>query len=1302
MVDPAQSELDLNFPHNNQGLFSNHYLDSLLPRDRRAWQSLSDEELESIYSAVRELFEDLGRDNLEGMDEASLEEHFIKPVLRLLGWQDCFDVQIGHKVIGHYRDVPDYAFFPNHDAMKSALEYQRSDPAKYFGQACAVGDAKSWTTDLDRQPRGEARLRYPAYQINAYLLDTEVKWGLLTNGRFWRLYHRERRRELTVFYECDLLRHLESGFDPDAFRYFVLFFRRAAFLPMEPGLPALLDHALKGSADYTKAVEENLKRRAFEVVETLTEGLIVTDTRSGIPTDLNINNAHNAALIFLYRLLFILYAEARGLLPLKENRSYRERYSLYALKREIKDRHDPTIRLASDSKIVFLRLVQLFRQIENGSEELGVFAYNGGLFDSSEWPVLDDPERGICDEYLERAILLLTTNESPNGRYGDFIDYRSLSVQHLGSIYEGLLELKPAWAEEEMAVIVGRNKAEFVLPAHVADADLKKYKPALEGKGKKRRPKRIPAGSVFLRTDRGERKATGTYYTPDPIVRYIVETTLGPLCDGRTREGILELKVLDPAMGSAHFLVGAVDYLAQRIMEAEPGGAEGSAIESAEDARRIVVERCIYGVDISPLAVELAKLSLWLHTIKKDRALNFLDHHLKCGNSLIGSRVDQVGVSPKKKKGGDGKQSLIFAEKLQQHLGRVIALRRQIEELPSDTAEQIAGKKRLMDDSDKELFFFKQLADLQTANYFGVETDATAFANAVYELDSREYWESKESTELFHPAIEQRNKHNFFHWELEFPELFFDDLGRPLETENAGFDAVIGNPPWDIVKPQSVWFFIKYDPTFRDLDRPAALRRMDELCKNDEISKGWEGYQEDYEHYLAFFKDNANYRLLFRGDLNLYQLFTEKKISLLKKNGFGGVVLPTGIYSDLGCKLLRKFLLESCDLKCIFAFSNERFMFRDLHHSFKFCMVAFEKGKKTEDFQGSFLFDPRVALREDELHDFFENVDEKTVSMKADYIRRFNPVSLSVMEFNNQLDVEITAKIFNDYTILGENIDSSWNVTLARELEMYKYGDYYNKSKWGIPILEGRMVQQYDAYLTKPKYWIDVEYISNEILKYKLCFRKIARSTDVRTLISLVSPKLPCGDSLPVIYFDSNPLRNSLYVQTLLNSFLMDFIIRKKVSTTLNHFYMAQLPIIRNPWCEYILLSLISRSARLSCISKEYAELWQAVFDESWNDLGIYEGRLEREWRPEFGADDFTEGRRDGPERARLRAEIDALVAHLYGLERDEFAYILDTFPVLKKYDERDFGFFRSKEWALRAYDKFAPLVAEEKKKEEK
>nr|MBC8249116.1 N-6 DNA methylase [Anaerolineales bacterium] len=393
------------------------------------------------------------------------------------------------------------------------------------------------------------------------------------------------------------------------------------------------------------------------------------------------------------------------------------------------------------------------------------------------------------------------------------------------------------YADRDMAVVKDR-KRERVVPAEEGQEVV------------------FPASTVYPVTERGERKATGSYYTPGYIVKYIVENTLGPLVDekqraiqerltgleaklkaargknrellerelGRVREGfgeaVLDLKVLDPAMGSGHFLVEATDYLAQRILDfgvrlgAGAEGGEGADETEISYWRRRAVESCIYGVDVNPLAVELAKLSLWLATAAKGKPLSFLDHHLRCGNSLIGACLADLGGLPsrKKRKQVAEEQMTLFDESaFTRDMGLAVGGLATIQELASDSVEDIHQKERIFEELlEVHLKRWRQIADLWASAYFGNEMAPEDYAGLVQWVQTgRGMLPDTQAQPYLDRAHALWREKRFFHWELEFPEVFFDQYGR--RKPNPGFDAGVGNPPYVDVRAmddqEKLWLF---------------------------------------------------------------------------------------------------------------------------------------------------------------------------------------------------------------------------------------------------------------------------------------------------------------------------------------------------------------------------------------------------------------------------------------------------------------------------------------------------------------
>lgn len=552
-------------PHRNRNLFSNYYLDELLPKEEEFKVPIS--EVKAVFEKVKGIWD---RSRFEAINEDQLRKHFLDKVLDFLGWVVDVNAPVP---TGEWSKRPDYAFFLNNESLKTAQKGKKDD---YFKKVTCVGEAKPLGRPLDKKLKTEAdpfEVQNQSLQISRYLWLTGVKWGILTDGKYWRLYERETSKRLDIFYEIDLEDLIESG-SPEDFRYFYLPFRKDAF-------PGFIEKVYKGSVDYAQEVGEGLKENIYQALKILAQGFLKTSGNN--LTEGHLKEIHDNSLILLYRLLFILYAEYRDLLPLGVNRLFTESYSLDAFKKEVANRLDKNEPIAASTFGYWNKLKELFEIINKGNKELEVPPYNGGLFDPDKHNFLE--KNRIGDLYVAKAVDLLS--RSKNKAY---IDYGSLEIRHLGSIYEGLLEYKLKIADQDLIPIKNKGKEVFV---SLAEAKMQK--------NKIKEDEKIQTGEIYLVTDKDERKTTGSYYTPEYIVKYIVENTLGPLVEEKRKKAlekveelkekirgtkganrefherelrkaegslidkILSLKVLDPAMGSGHFLVEATDFLAREL-----------------------------------------------------------------------------------------------------------------------------------------------------------------------------------------------------------------------------------------------------------------------------------------------------------------------------------------------------------------------------------------------------------------------------------------------------------------------------------------------------------------------------------------------------------------------------------------------------------------------------------------------------------------------------------------------------------------------------------------------------------------
>ena len=894
-------------PIDNRGLFADHYLEERFSR-RDDVQELS-EEADAAFEEVMARYRSVAGE-VDTWNEAQTEDRFVQPILKdALGW--------ARKVQPHVQRQgragrPDYALFTNEDRRKTAVDRAGDDETKVFDYADAVADAKYWGRPLDgpapdpgREKTAEMRQNNPSFQIIDYVTLTGVDWGILTNGARWRLYYQEAPSRLETYFEVNLpeIFRLASGTEEDqetarrAFRLFYSFFRADAHRPTVDG-ERFVDVVYEASDTYAEALEETLKERVFDhVFLELATGLYNDHQRrvDGEIEDLEavLDEVYRATLRLLYRLLFLLYAESRDLLPL-DNPGYYDK-SITRLAQRAKDEVASGRPLSERHPDFWNDLDGLFRTISEGDPAFEVPAYNGGLFQQGDDPnaFLDNHEIG--QRYVVRALVNLTAVNPEADPTGPSVDYTSLDVRQLGSIYEGLLEHRLVITDD---------------------------------------------GDLDLKTDEGGRKETGSYYTPHYIVEYIVEETLGPIVDERIEEfeaamseimetldghdpddpgvqakldaprqqaldAFLTVRVCDPAMGSGHFLVYAADYLAERFAQVlgrypdhnpitqrlddirtsileeldrqgvdTEGLDEDNRLRDTSLLKRLVMKRCIYGVDLNPMAVELAKLSLWLHSFTVGAPLSFLDHHLKAGNSLIGSSVNTVVEEIQADLFGNVRDEILRGTKFLQDAA-----------FNTDaTLADVERSAKAFHTYQATMRPYKRLLDLWTAQYFGAEKGRTLVRD--YAHDVIKAYKNGEGAVLdeFSDTVEVAerlsNQTHVFHWELEFPEVFYE-LDPPDDRDDPGFDAVIGNPPYV---------------------------RIQTLSETDE---------EVVEYFnIAYDTPSGNY--------DIYALFAEKGGTLINTAGTLGYILPHKFFTANYGKGLRSWISERQVLRHVVDFGSEQ------------------------------------------------------------------------------------------------------------------------------------------------------------------------------------------------------------------------------------------------------------------------------------------------------------------------------------------------------------------------------------------
>ena len=1307
------------------------------------WRDLTDKELTDLEAALRDLFDRFPTGLTP--NESQTEDDLIWPMLAKLGWIASLRQQ--NLSARGREDVPDGLLFPD-DASKDRAN-RFAEEWKRYEHGLAVVESKRWLRPLDRRSGRRGEESAPSTQMLRYLrriddLTTgKLRWGILTNGARWRLYYAGARSVAEQFFELDLAAVLgypddegeALGIDERAhwLKVFWLVFGRDAFLPGAADERTFHERAIEEGRFHQERVASSLSALVFEnVFPDLVRALADADTEASLP------EVRDAALVLLYRLLFILYAEDRDLLPVRDSR-----YDDYALRDRVrgdighrKDQGDVFSAIAARYWSAFN---DLCRAIDAGDASIGLPPYNGGLFDRERTPLLSRVRLG--DTVMADVIDALSFERTPLGR--QYINYRDLGVQQLGSIYERLLERE-----------VVRD-----------------------------------GGNIIVRPNVFARKDSGSYYTPDDLVDLIVRETVGPLADARMAhfaakveeigseqmpedrrigrlkrldpaERLLELKVCDPAMGSGHFLVNLVDYLADRVIEAMAeaealvegylsplaeriDGIRNTIMDNAEDrgwtfdpaqlddrhiVRRMVLKRCVYGVDKNPMAVELAKVSLWLHTFTVGAPLSFLDHHLRCGDSLFGAWVEPTIRRT------DETSSLFLRGPLAQAM-RAAAPMELIEGL---TDAEIAEADRSADIFDEvsemtaPLHAFMSL--LHAFDWLGVRKGPVRAAllkwlDGVFgdqiAIGQGEPFDS-DDVHLAHlmDALGLAESERFLNWQVAFPGVWSDWEAKEL---TGGFDAVIGNPPWDRMKLQQVEWFAARRREIAMAPRATDRKRMiAELQKaKDPLAEDFRLASERAAAGARVARTSGDYPLLARGDLNLYALFVERAMTLVKPDGMVGLLVPSGIASDKMAAPFFKTVATEGRLKALYDFENRRTrydttpFFPDVDSRFKFCAFVASPAPGSEPARCAFF-----------LQDVAETGDpERCFPLSAADFARVNPNTGTAPIFRSRRDAELTTAIYDRLPVLvdrssGEAV-KAWPVKYSTMFHMTNdSGKFRTRSEleekegaWPlghnrfgslvgeqVPLYEGKMVQAFDHraasivinpknlhrpaqpkptapeqhrdpnWRPDPQYWVLRSETAYPTAPYLLGFKDVTAPTNVRSMIAALIPGSGVGNTLPIVTADWRSGADAALLVANFNAVVFDYVARQKIQGQhLNWFIVEQLPVV--PPEQYETVSFgAKRAEEIIC---------EAVLELSYtaHDMAPFARDLDHvdeagEVLPPFRWDDDR--------RLRLRAKLDALYFHLYGVtEREDIRYIYSTFPIVEREETAAYGTYRSRDLCL-------------------
>jgi hypothetical protein len=1222
-------------------------------------------------------------------------------------------------------------------------------------------------------------------------------WGIVSNGLRLRLLRDNISLTRQAYVEFDL----EAMMEGEAYSDFVLLWLLLHQSRFEGERPeqAWIEKWSQAAKTEGVRVLDGLRDGVQQAIEALGQGALAHPANAALLAALRDGSLakqdyYRELLRLVYRLIFLFVAEDRDLLsnpaasPVARER-YRKHYALgrirsLALSRS-GSRHDDLFRAL---KFVMEKLSS------EGCPELALPALGSFLFSPRAMPHLDACE--ISNRDLLAAVRSLAITQTKQGRRA--VDYKNLGAEELGSVYESLLELHPA-----LDTVVGT----FSLSS--------------------------AAGS--------ERKKTGSYYTPTSLISCLLDSALDPVIAEAARSSdaehaILSLKVVDPACGSGHFLIAAAYRIAKRLAAVRTGEEEPPP-DAQRKALRDVIGRCIYGVDLNPMAVELCKVSLWMEAMEPGKPLSFLEHRIQAGNSLLGTTPRLLArgipdeafqpiegdtkeactkwrkVNKSERKAAEiGAAKFAFDDYPWMKLGNLAQSLTKLDNLADDTIDGVRTKAALYESAVRSSDYVngKLLADAWCAA--SVWPKDSLYDFPITEEVFRRIERLPESCETrFREGIEGlAAEYRFFHWHLAFPDVFpFTGTDERAENERAGwsggFDAVLGNPPWERIKLQEREWFAARSPEIANAANAAARGRLIRALADTDpaMLAAFQNALRTADGESSLIRNSGRYPLCGVGDINTYAVFAECATDLVSLRGRIGIIVPDTIATNETTGRFLGDLVESKRLHSLFGFKNERFLFTGIEHTVTFALLTLGGPKSKADAM-EFCW---LAWTVDEMHD-----PERRVTLTAEDLLLINPNTRTCPIFRSRRDGEITKDVYRRVPVLinddtGEN---PWGVTfgtmfhMSNDSHLFRTPEQLYQEGWSLsgnvfgkhgdrylPLYEAKMMHQfqhrygdyamkdwdnkgfelpripaarlYDPdYVVQPRYWVpdwevikassrvpaglaraveeEAEERAQQILcawlagyalnrqqsddagqimmvdgrshsfasmcratrdwaaakntekqfrlnedeivaigelrsflkaaalfvrarvpKWLLGFRDIARSTDERTALFGALPPVGVGHTNPLIFAAAN----QFLLAATFNAFIADWLLRQSLGGThLTFFVLKQVATLppstfNSDLREFIGPRVLELTYTAHDIAGFATELGYTGPPFRWN--------LER--------------------RFLIRCELDALYFHLYGISREDAAYILDTFPIVRRKDEAEHGEYRTKRVILEIYD---------------
>ena len=1237
---------------------------------------------------------------------------------------------------------------------------------------------------LDYRAKGSRRKKSPHATMLEYLNATENVYGIISNGATIRLLRNSGQLVKLTYMEFDLRRMLEE----DKYTEFCLMFRllHASRFRANGDEPCVMERWFNMSIESGNRIRSGLSLAVQKTMETIGNAAFRGNGKGNealrkafSENQLDAATFNKELIHFIYRLLFLFIIEDRNLVYQTPEDADSDEYRRICRWQDIYKQNYAASRLRRLSELSYLRqrqyhdlwegLMDTFRLFEDEAfgGRLGIHPLGGVLFSRNTLRYLKSCRISNLD--LLQAFDALNQFIDDRGMVVK-INYSSLDVEEFGSVYEGILEMRP-----------------FVQPS-VA-----------------------PAEWLFGFVGGLDRQSTSSYYTRPDLVQNLIRTTLEPVIKERIAKlsspeekvkSLLSMKVCDAASGSGHIVLAMARTIAWYICSIRTG-EDNPASQDYRQALREVIQKCVYAVDYNPDAVELCKVVLWIEGYCAGKPLSFLDHHIRCGNSVVGVTDLQMLVDgvPDKALTAEDKDALKAIKKLNAATIKAIhgeddtiglgledafgveeMTTKQIDiankvmmisHLPEDTLEQEQVKQRMWQDlmdstrvdclrracdiytyafyrstkHDEVLYRWNEYADEELQLEAEVPYTKTV-VRALQEIGAMECLEKgkplpsyyKQLSKDFKSEVKRKaDEHRFFHWCVEFPEVF---------AANRGFDVMCGNPPWDKLQmEEEKWFAGKDEEIVNAANQSARKKKIEALAVSNPML---------YEEFIAagnaissqssFVKNSNRFPLTAVGKLELSSLFAELCLQFSKESW--GLVLPTGIAVNDSNKAFFSKLIDENRLVSLYDFENREALF-DIHRMFKFCLLTAGKPQdKARTVSGGFYL-----TRLDHLLD-----PRRIYTLQTSDFARFNPNTKLCPIFRTSRDAVLTAKIYRHAPILYNEAtgEDPWGIRFMMMFNMASASSlfytrkqldeiggtqtdssYYVNDNEFVPLFEGKMIWFYNHHYgsfpseyevtsrpnsiegtdlsilqdttsaISPWYWVNKVMVNNRLIdidkngnvrwqwkhSYYIAFRDVTNATNERTCVASLMPSgMAAGHKAPLV-FTSRGLIPSACFAALISSLVFDYVAKQKVGgSSMGLFIMKQMPVLAPDQIPSAAQwQIVRRVAELCYFNHDLdgwaEELWEEMTEEQRSELPQLGNKQPWMFNPD--------------RRALLQAELDAIFAHLYGLTTEDLRYILDpedvcgegcineTFRVLKDNEIRQFGEYRTKRLVLDAWNRF-------------